>query len=152
MAAENIDYNKVVDISKKLDRNRTKRQQESLFRRLGEDQIQQLEGILESVYDSHHKSTYCEQCENKKTLVELEKDQKVIIMLTKKSLVGYAVYFVVAFAFFVFSITCFMLWRVLNVPFQNPEKLFMWTLMGLGWTITAISGLWSIGRGDRGVL
>lgn len=67
-------------------------------------------------------------------------------MMFKYGFIPYLVFLFVSLAVFLVSGTMYFIWRFTSNAIINPGSLFIVSVMGFGWTITAIAGLISVKR------
>lgn len=70
--------------------------------------------------------------------------RKVVLKMFKYGFIPYLIYLVISLTIMVSSATLFLAWRFVGVLTFNPGALFMFTIISLGWSATAIAGLISV--------
>lgn len=72
------------------------------------------------------------------------KRKEMQTVMYKYGFISYLVYLVFSLAIFFSFGTMYLIWRLKDFHTLNPATLFMGTLMGIGWSATAIAGLISV--------
>ncbi len=65
-------------------------------------------------------------------------------LLLKYGFIPYLIYLIVSLAIFCTFGAMYVIWRIKNVYIYNPTELFITSVMALGWSLTAIGGLYSV--------
>lgn len=76
-------------------------------------------------------------------LSENIKEGEVQGIMYKYGVVGYLIYLVFSLAVLISFGSMYFIWRIKDIYLMNPVTLFMGMLMGLGWSATAIAGIYS---------
>jgi len=71
------------------------------------------------------------------------KEGEVQGIMYKYGVVGYTIYLIFSLAVLFSFGSMYFIWRIKEIYLMNPVTLFMGMLMGLGWSATAIAGIYS---------
>ena len=64
--------------------------------------------------------------------------------MKKFKFIAYLIYTVISLILFLITSILYLNWRISNIYTFNPKILFILALIGFGWMVTGIAGMYSI--------